>query len=303
MNIKSLVHEGEQAIQRQAREGGPGWGSPMFGPEIPQGFVPFIRDQRMLVLGGSDDDGRVWSTVVDGPPGFVDPIDERTVVIDALPAPGDPLREALRTERDIGVLALQPQTRRRIRMNGIARRDGDRIVMRTEQVLGNCPKYLQTRTIRETSPREAGPAVTGEALGEEQQRWIETADTFFIASLSPEHGADSSHRGGMPGFVTVVSPRKLVWPDYTGNQFYMTLGNMHLHPAAGLLFLDWENGHTLQLTGQGRIDWNPAVAQKYPGALRMVEFDISKVVQIDRASSLRWEFHGYSRVNPPAPTD
>ncbi|MEV6945173.1 pyridoxamine 5'-phosphate oxidase family protein [Streptomyces sp. NPDC051172] len=303
IDIRNVEHEGEQAIQRQAREGGPGWGSPMFGPEIPHGFVPFVRDQRMLVIAGADDEGQIWSTVVDGPTGFAEVVDERTVVIDALPAPGDPLREAFHTERDIGVLALQSQTRRRIRMNGVARRDGNRLVVRTGQVLGNCPKYLQTRTVREMVPGGAGPAVTGEELGEDQQRWIEGADTFFVASLSPGHGADSSHRGGMPGFVTVAGPRTVVWPDYTGNQFYMTLGNMHLNPATGLLFLDWENGHTLQLTGQGRIDWDPARAQKYPGALRVVEFDIAKVVQIDHASSLRWEFHAYSRANPPALAD
>jgi predicted pyridoxine 5'-phosphate oxidase superfamily flavin-nucleotide-binding protein len=301
MTIKKLAHEGEQAIQRRANEGGPGWGSPMFGPEIPRGFVPFIRDQRMLVIAGADEEGAIWSTVLDGPTGFADPVDERTVVVDALPPPGDPLHGAFRTEQDIGVLALQPQTRRRIRMNGVAGRDaGDRLVVRTEQVLGNCPKYLQTRTVKETAPQAAGPAVTGEELSEDQRRWIEAADTFFIASLSPEHGADSSHRGGMPGFVTIVGPRKIVWPDYTGNQFYMTLGNLHLNPAAGLLFLDWENGHTLQLTGQARIDWNPAGVQKHPGALRMVEFDITKVVRIDHASSLRWELHAYSQVNPPA---
>ncbi|MES4908856.1 MULTISPECIES: pyridoxamine 5'-phosphate oxidase family protein [unclassified Streptomyces] len=300
---KSSTHEGEQAIQRQAGEGGSGWGSPMFGPEIPRGFVPFLRDQRFLVLGGADDDGAVWSSIVDGPTGFARPVGERTVVIDALPTSGDPLREAFRTElneRDIGVLALQPQTRRRIRMNGVARRDGERLVMRTEQVLGNCPKYLQTRTIRETAPAGAGPVATGEALGEDQRRWIEDADTFFIASLSPEHGADSSHRGGMPGFVTVVNPRKIIWPDYTGNQFYMTLGNLHLNPAAGLLFLDWENGHTLQLTGWARTVWPPTGTHSDPRAQRMVEFDIAKVVQIAHASSLRWEFHAYSPVNPPA---
>jgi hypothetical protein len=104
----------------------------------------------------------------------------------------------------------------------------------------------------------------------------------------------------MPGFITVANAKKISWPDYTGNQFYMTLGNMHLNPAVGLLFLDWENGHTLQLTGRGRINWDPAEAQKYPGALRVVEFDIAKVVQIDHASRLRWELLDYSRVNPPA---
>ncbi|MDX2674978.1 pyridoxamine 5'-phosphate oxidase family protein [Streptomyces sp. NY05-11A] len=76
------------------------------------------------------------------------------------------------------------------------------------------------------------------------------ADTFFIAGHSPDHGADASHRGGEPGFVTVHGARRLSWPDYVGNSFYMTLGNLHLNGSCGLLFLDWEQGHTLQLTGR-----------------------------------------------------
>jgi predicted pyridoxine 5'-phosphate oxidase superfamily flavin-nucleotide-binding protein len=274
----------------------------MFGPEIPYAFRQFIRDQHMLVIGAADDEGAVWSTVLAGRPGFADAVDDRTVVIDALPAPGDPLRDAFASPRDIGVLALQPQTRRRIRANGVATRDGDRLVVRTEQVLGNCPKYLQTRTVTEvTEAGVAGGTRTGDELDARQRHWIEEADTFFIASRSPAHGADSSHRGGMPGFISVTGPRRLRWPDYTGNQFYMTLGNMHLDPACGLLFLDWEHGHTLQLTGTGRIDWDPESAKAYPGALRVVEFDVDSVVQIDHASPLRWDFHAYSRVNPPAP--
>jgi predicted pyridoxine 5'-phosphate oxidase superfamily flavin-nucleotide-binding protein len=255
----------------------------------------------MLIIGAADDEGAMWSSIVTGPPGFAQPVDDRGIVIDALPAPGDPLREVFAVERDIGMLALQPQTRRRIRVNGVARRDGERLLVRTEQVLGNCPKYLQARAITGTAEAgSAGAAVTGRELTEGQQRWIEEADTFFIASRSPEHGADSSHRGGMPGFVTVTGPRRLRWPDYTGNQFYMTLGNLHLNPASGLLFLDWEHGHTLQLTGAARIDADPGSAKAYPGALRVVEFDIDTVVQIDRASPLRWEFQEYSRFNPRA---
>lgn len=295
----NAVHEGEQAVQHRAGEGGPGWGSPMFGPEIPPGFVPFLREQRLLILGAAGDDGAVWSSVVDGPPGFAAPVDDRTVVIHALPAPGDPLRDAFDTEREVGVLALHPQTRRRIRINGTARRTAGGLVVRTSQVLGNCPKYLQTRTINRTAATAPGPAATSDDLGADERRWISNADTFFIASHSPADGADASHRGGMPGFVTVVDSRRIAWPDYTGNQFYMTLGNLHLHPAAGLLFLDWGGGHTLQLTGRARIDWDPERARQYPGAQRVVEFDIAKVVRIEHASSLRWDFHAYSRVNPP----
>jgi predicted pyridoxine 5'-phosphate oxidase superfamily flavin-nucleotide-binding protein len=295
----SVDHPGEQAVQRKAHEGGPGWGSPMFGPEIPLGFVPFLRAQQMLVLAGADDAGAVWSTVVAGRPGFVRPVDDRTIIVDALPAPGDPLRHAFGAGRDIGVLALHPQTRRRVRVNGVARREGDGLVIRTEQVLGNCPKYLQTRAVTGMAGTPGGDPRTGDDLSDDQRRWIESADTFFIASRSAGHGADSSHRGGMPGFVTVTGPRTLRWPDYTGNQFYMTLGNLELDPAAGLLFLDWENGHTLQLTGTARVDWDPASAAAYPGALRVVEFAVDRVVQIDAASPLRWEFLGFSRSNPP----
>ncbi|WP_250000194.1 pyridoxamine 5'-phosphate oxidase family protein [Actinoplanes sp. M2I2] len=300
----TATHAGEQAVQERAGEGGPGWGSPMFGPEIPLGFFPFLRAQRMVIIGAPDDNGAMWSTILTGPPGFTRPADDRTIVVDARPAPGDPLRDAFEEERDIGVLALQPQTRRRIRANGRARRQDNHLLMRTEQVLGNCPKYLQTRVITSTDDsRLPGAPLISSELDAGQRRWIADADTFFIASRSPEHGADSSHRGGRPGFVSVTGPRTLRWPDYAGNQFYMTLGNLHDDPACGLLFVDWENGHTLQLTGRASIDWDPGKAAAYPGALRVVEFTVDAVVQIDHVSPLRWDLQEYSRVNPPVRRD
>jgi hypothetical protein len=294
-------HQGEQAVQRRAGEGGgPDWGSPMFGAEIPSGFAGFMMQQRLAAISAPDDDGSVWTTVLAGPPGFILPVDERTIVVRVVPPVGDPLRAALNEVRDIGIVVMSPETQRRIRINGKAKRDGEDLFVHTEQVLGNCPKYLQVReVVEERAPR---PTVVrhGTELSDEQRRWIEAADTFFVGSLSPEHGADASHRGGMPGFVTVVGPRKLTWPDYFGNSFYMTLGNVELNPKCGLVFLDWENGHTLQLTGTARINWAAEAAQDAPEALRMVEFDVDRLIQVDNASPLRWQLHGFSRFNPPA---
>lgn len=296
-------HAGERAVQSRAGEGRPGWGSPMFDATIPGAFAEFLEHQHTLVLGAADDDGAVWASVLSGLPGFVSTTDDRTVVVDRAPAPGDPLHGAFASPRDIGMLALQPQTRRRIRVNGTATQHGDRLVVHTEQVLGNCPKYLQVRTVtgHDDSVEPGHPQRTAE-LTAPQVEWIRRADTFFIASQSPADGADVSSRGGMPGFVTVVGPRRLRWPDYTGNQFYMTLGNLHLNPASGLLFVDWERGHTLQLTGTARVDWDPEAAAVYPGALRVVELDVDAVVQIDHASPLRWQLHEYSRFNPAVAT-
>jgi predicted pyridoxine 5'-phosphate oxidase superfamily flavin-nucleotide-binding protein len=298
-------HEGEQAVQRRAGEGGPEWGSPMFGAEIPQGLAAFAAEQRLAAISAPDDDGAVWTTVLAGPPGFILPVDERTVLLRVLPPVGDPLRDVFDRAsdaggaRDIGIVVMSPQTQRRIRVNGRARREGDVLVVHTEQVLGNCPKYLQAREIVEVRPPTATVVHRGTLLSEEHRRWTEEADTFFVGSRASEHGADASHRGGLPGFVRVLGPRRLTWPDYFGNSFYMTLGNMQLDPRCGLVFLDWENGHTLHLTGTGRINWTSEVAEAVPGALRMVEFDVDRWIQVDNASPFRWQLHGFSRFNPP----
>ncbi|MFD9304212.1 pyridoxamine 5'-phosphate oxidase family protein [Streptomyces sp. NPDC060048] len=299
--IKTPYHEGEQAVQKQAGEGGPGWGSPMFDDVIQPGFDQYLMRQRMLFLGGADATGAMWSSLVTGDAGFALPTGRHTITLSSLPVPGDPLAGAFDETADIGLLALEPHTTSRIRINGVARREGEQLHIRTEQVLGNCPKYLQVRV-----PVADGPAGTpkeirsGEALTAEQEQWIRGADTFFIASQADGYGADSSHRGGDPGFVSVAGPRKLVWPDYFGNSFYMTLGNLQLNENCGLLFLDWESGNTLQLTGKARINWAEGDRAAVPGALRMCEFDIERVVQIDGATRLRWAFGGPSPYNPPA---
>lgn len=312
-------HEGEQAVQRRAGEGGPGWGTPMFTPGIPDGFVPFFREQRLAAVSGlvprqrqpdpaAGPDGDVWCSVLTGDAGFIDPVDSRTLLIHQLPAPGDPLREAYEEPNELGMVIISPETLRRVKVNGLAQRQGGDLVVRTEQVLGNCPKYLQLRVVSGPAAKEgtgdgsAGAVTRATALSPEQRELIEAADTFFIGSLSPRHGADANHRGGMPGFVTVTGPRTLTWPDYIGNSFYMTLGNLELYPRCGLAFPEWRGGGLLQLTGSARIDWDCDRAARHPGALRMVEFTVERVVQIERASPLSWELLGYSRVNPPAAT-
>ncbi|MCT6778274.1 pyridoxamine 5'-phosphate oxidase family protein [Streptomyces sp. CS7] len=300
--IRSPHHEGEQAVQRRAGEGHPGWGSPMFDNTVQPGFAAFLREQPMLFLGAADADGAVWASVLTGAAGFVDTVDPHQVVVDAAPVPGDPLADAFTAPRDLGVLALDPRTIRRIRLSGVARRQGGRLRIATEQVLGNCPKYLQRRELVESdAPVGDAPAAVRHELGPRERQWIAAADTFFIASRAPGHGADASHRGGEPGFVTVESPRRLSWPDYPGNSFYMTLGNLSLDAACGLLFLDWERGHTLQLTGRARIDWDPDHRAALPGALRRIEFDVERVVTIDRAVPHRWALMARSRFNPPPP--
>jgi predicted pyridoxine 5'-phosphate oxidase superfamily flavin-nucleotide-binding protein len=296
-------HEGEGRVQLRAGWTREGWGSAGVSPQIPAVAAEFLRHQRMLVIGGVDADVSAWASLLTGPAGFATATGQRTVRVDGVPGVGDPLGASLAAESEVGMLAIEPWTRRRMRVNGRSRRTGTGLVVHTEQVYSNCPKYIQTRHLTaDDHDAVAGPARVTEGLTAPQRRWIASADTFFVATHAPGHGADVSHRGGNPGFVQVLGPRRLVWPDYVGNSMYMTLGNLELAPACGLLFLDWEHGHTLQLTGQAHIDWDPAHAAAFPGAQRLIEFTADRVVHIEHASPLRWTFGDYFRHNPPTTT-
>ncbi|GAB3152556.1 pyridoxamine 5'-phosphate oxidase family protein [Microbispora hainanensis] len=289
-----MRHAGEIAVQRRAGVRLDGHGSARVRAEIPEAAARFLESQRMIVIGAEDHEGRVWAAPLTGGAGFAAAAGDRAIVVDAVP--GAPLAGVFDEEHDIGMLGIEPWSRRRMRVNGRARRDGERLVVRTEQVYSNCPKYLQKRVITEDLEPGERTSRSGDRLTEAQQKWIGATDTFFVATHAPGLGSDVSHRGGNPGFVEVVDARRLVWPDYAGNLMYMTLGNLELNPAAGLLFLDWTTGDALHLTGSARVDWDP---REVPGAQRLVEFDVERVLQVGGASPLRWAFEEFSRFNPP----
>ncbi|MBW4420380.1 MAG: pyridoxamine 5'-phosphate oxidase family protein [Myxacorys californica WJT36-NPBG1] len=106
---------------------------------------------------------------------------------------------------------------------------------------------------------------------------IAQTDTFFIASTHSQQGADVSHRGGYPGFVQVIGAATLMFPDYAGNIMFQTLGNLSINPNAGLLLIDFEQGQTLQLSGQARILWDAEQLNRCAPAQRLIEFSIEQI--------------------------
>ena len=103
---------------------------------------------------------------------------------------------------------------------------------------------------------------------------------------------DASHRGGNPGFVKVTEPARLIFPDYAGNNHFNTLGNLVLDPRAGLLFVDFEHGDLLQLTGRVAIDWSEPDQLVYPGARRLVSFVLEAAVELRSTLPLRFDALG-----------
>ncbi|MFG3705952.1 pyridoxamine 5'-phosphate oxidase family protein [Micromonospora sp. NPDC047670] len=291
-------HPGELAAQRRAGVAEQAEYSRLaIGTTLPPPAMRFLTEQPMIVIGGADDDGRMWASLLTGPPGFISAPDERTIDVDTRPVPGDPLAPVLARPAQVGTIAIEAGTRRRMRLNGVSHPRPGGLRVTAEQVYANCPKYIQQRTPhRVAEARPAAPPVVGATLTPTQQQTVRRADTFFVATRSAAGACDASHRGGNPGFVRVLSPARLRWPDYIGNAMLMTLGNLQQDPAAGLLLVDWSTGTTLHLTGTAEVDWEPAVAM--PGAQRAVDFHLERVVQIDHASPLVWSAPTYSRFNP-----
>jgi uncharacterized protein len=206
----------------------------------------------------------------------------------------------------MGMLAIELASRKRIRLNGRAEFDeNEHIWFRTSEVWANCPKYIQSREIKtRATPEKPVSSSRHHALTPEQTKWIEQADTFFIATYFAQKGADASHRGGMPGFVKVLNQNKLVFPDYSGNQMFQTLGNLAVNPNAGLVFIDFETGSTLQLSGKTEIGWGEADTARFNGAERVIYFEIGEIGEIDQiietrnALPLRGQLLNYSHFNP-----
>jgi predicted pyridoxine 5'-phosphate oxidase superfamily flavin-nucleotide-binding protein len=295
-------HPGERRLQERVGLRRTDWGSAGTTRDIPPVAAGFLAAQRLVAIAAEGDLGRLWASVLTGPAGFVRAADGTTVRSRVTVPPADPLHGHLAEGAPIGMLAIDPGARKRMRINGRADSEGDELVVSTDQVYANCPKYIRARTPegRSMPDAPAPTAVRGDHLTPDQVAWIERADTFFVGTAAAPFGADASHRGGAPGFV-VASPGRLTWPEYVGNSMYMTLGNLELDPRCGLVFVDWEGGHTLHLTGRAATDWDPARAAAFPEALGVVDLEIDAVVEVRDHLAVSWIGGDPWRFTPPAP--
>lgn len=266
---------------------------------MPQQHRDFFPLLPTFFIGGSDARGDMWASMLWGSAGFVQSPDPTTLRIDAHLQSGDPLAAVVEPGTPLGGLGLQFETRRRNRANGIVTSvDAQGLAVNVLQSFGNCAKYIQTRqqTIQ-NSVESALPAVSGERnLPDAALALIRRSDTFFIATsvanvpANAVYGADVSHRGGRPGFVGIDAEGALVWPDFQGNNFFNTIGNLLIDARAGLLFIDFEHGDLLHLSGRAEVVWEGEQVTSFAGAKRLLRFMPQRFVWRPRAFPQRWTF-------------
>jgi ferredoxin-NADP reductase/predicted pyridoxine 5'-phosphate oxidase superfamily flavin-nucleotide-binding protein len=302
MSPKSPFHEGEQRVQTRlgVRAEIEPWARRVVRSFLPDEHRTFHAALPFMVAAARDLRGRPWATLLSGPEGFVRSPDPRHLAIDARPLTGDALETGLEEGAELALLGIELETRRRNRVNGrITVAGAGGFLLEVHQSFGNCPQHIHERRWRRVAPpRSAAPARRSSRLSPRQQAWIRGADTFFVASgyqgeggvetNDAAHGMDASHRGGDAGFVRLEGGTLLVFPDYAGNNHYNTIGNLVMDPRAGLLFVDFERGSLLQLTGRTWIDWDSEAVSQHPGARRLVYFELEEAVELAGALALRW---------------
>jgi predicted pyridoxine 5'-phosphate oxidase superfamily flavin-nucleotide-binding protein len=108
--------------------------------------------------------------------------------------------------------------------------------------------------------------LVSETISEHDRRFIEDRDMFFLATADAEGRPTCSYKGGEPGFVRVLDPYTVAFPNYDGNGMYLSTGNVLVNPNVGLLFIDFERGHRMRLQGTASIDFDDPLQGDYPEA-------------------------------------
>lgn len=294
----STWHEGERLLQEKV---GVVERMAEVGQRVVRDYMPdqhrdFYAQLPFIVLGSVDSGDDAWATFVEGRLGFISSPSPTVLDIAAPTDVTDPASGCIADGKPVGLLGIEMHTRRRNRMNGFVSAMEDGFRVNVDQSFGNCPRYIQLRDFAFT--REPGQAFSGtmENLPEfdsPARAMIRGADAFFVASYvdrEDRRQVDVSHRGGNAGFVRIGDEGTLTIPDFNGNLFFATLGNILLNGKAGLLFVDFTTGDMLQMTGDAEVILDSPEIAAFQGAERLWTFKPRRIVRRANALALRWCF-------------
>ncbi|KAF2802832.1 uncharacterized protein BDZ99DRAFT_401048 [Mytilinidion resinicola] len=295
-----------------------------------------LQRAPLLAVGTVDDHGRPWATIWGGEPGFSQSLGSsimgtRTIV----DRKNDPVVQILIGDRDDGEivksegpgrmvagLTIDLVTRKRVKIYGrmvaaaldaMEKSDDDQgdadnstsgqiqLVVRIEQSLGNCPKYLNKKDIR-PSPVASELLSRSANLPIHAMKLLQKSDLFFISSANADYDMDTNHRGGPPGFVRVLrnddGGAELVYPEYSGNRLYQTLGNLLTNPVAGVVFPDFDSGAVLYVTGTTEVVVGSAAAELLPRSNLVVKIKIVEALYVQKGLPFRGTTGDFSPYNP-----
>lgn len=322
-------NEGEDKMHKLLHV--PGYDNPTSTMLTPQASF-LLQRAPLLAIGTLDAEDRLWTSLWGGHPGFSQPlgggiIGTRTIV-DGV---NDPVVQALVGGVEKGEmvqddtkmfagLTIDLMTRKRVKIFGhmvagsvsdidvdfaesTERPDGApekqdqiQLITKIEQSLGNCPKYLNQYKIRPALVTSKLISKSTE-LSAGAKDLITKADMFFLSSSTLED-MDTNHRGGPPGFTRILSDTEIVYPEYSGNRLYQTLGNLQMNPKIGITFPDYSTGDVLYITGTAAILVGSDAASILPGSNLAVKITVEEARHVESGLPFRGTRKDPSPYNP-----
>ncbi|MEM6159444.1 pyridoxamine 5'-phosphate oxidase family protein [Erwinia sp. P6884] len=251
-----MFHPGERSAQQRA---GYGTVNAAIYPAMPDQHRQFFGGLRTFYLAALGEDGYPVATLLQGKPGFIQAPEAGLLTVDQASLAAAPLLPALKTGMAVGGLGIDFSNRRRNRVNGVVRKVTEQgAELTVQESFGNCPQYIQRRDLPYDARKGAVKVEPLQALDADARYALSATDTFFVASVAPREdsagGVDISHRGGLPGFLS-LEQGKLKIPDYAGNRYMNTLGNLLIDPRCALLIPDFQQGAALHIQGEAEIEW------------------------------------------------
>lgn len=310
-------HEGEERLHHLLRV--PHGDNPT-APYLSARAASLVQQSPLLALGTLDSQGRPWSTIWGGTAGFAMPVAESLIGLQTqVDTKYDPVVQALLTGNQtdaytgkmVSGLAIDLENRRRVKLYGRMVKgslsDGDegqaqaQVFVHIEESLGNCPKYLNKKHI---VPAQPEPKLISDLpqLSPTAVELLSRADTMFVSSSHEATTMDTNIRGGPPGFMRVESNNAsgavLVYPEYSGNRLYQTLGNLETTPLAGFVVPDFGSGNVLYFTGSTEILVGKDTAAILPRSNLAVRVTIAAAIFVENGLSFRGEAGDPSPYNP-----
>ncbi len=282
-------HRGELQAQALAGMTPSGCGIRAF---MPMQHQDFFASLRFMLLATHDEYGWPIATVLHGEPGFVRCLDQNTLRV-AVGAHENVIRPMQDAEKKVGMLGIDFATRRRNRVNGrIVLSDSQGFTAAVEESFGNCQKYIVPRRLSVAPDTSPSIAFAFDSIDDQARALVARSDTMFVATSTGSGlnggSIDISHRSGPPGFVDVDAD-VLTVPDFSGNHYFNSLGNLLLEPRAALLFIDFTNGDILQLQGRAEILWDMANPTRLPAVERHWRLHVEQGQWRRGALPLRWQ--------------
>lgn len=300
---QSQFHSGELAVQKRlgVAESVARYSEGFIRSAMPDQHRDFFQHLPFVILGLVDGRGYPWALPVFDHPSakeaFIDSPDATRLDISGIAASGLPtLIDVLKLDvnhgQKVGMLGIELSTRRRNRLNGVLNHiTDDSFSIDVEQSFGNCPQYIQTRELRwhvaDNQRKEFGEIPISQTIDQQSQQFIENTDTFFIASRTKTFntdsrtGIDASHRGGKPGFVK-VEDNTLYFPDFSGNRFFNTLGNIESDGRVGVFFPDFTTGNSIFISGRASVIWETDDIKSFDGAERFIKISVKQCVRLEK---------------------